>query len=439
MTERILCVDDMADILALLRQLLGQEGYEVVCAGSGSEALEIISSEPPDAILLDVMMPGIDGIEVCRRVKADEKLSCIPVILLTAKGADQDVIEGLDAGADDYVTKPFKREVLAARVRSAVRVKRGYDTIAEMNARLLAEIGERKRREFELARAHRLESLGQLAAGIAHEINTPNQYVSHNLRFLEETFSGVEGVLRAVGLLLEADRNGRIDAQHLAGLRSTANEVDVSYVVREVPRAIRESRDGLRHVERIVRAMNDFSGHDARRKIQVDLPRTIENTLLVCRQAWKDVAEVTTDFDPALPPVWCVPGEFSELILNLVLNAVQAIAEAAREGEARKGRIAVRTRALPGWAEIRVEDNGTGIPEPIRSRVFDPFFTTREVGQAVGQGLTIAHAIVVTGHRGTIRFETETGRGTTFIVRLPMAGVAAKEEEGSLAEVSETA
>jgi len=326
--------------------------------------------------------------------------------------------------------------VLAARVRSAVRVKRSYDTIAEINARLLAEVAERKRREFELARAHRLESVGQLAAGIAHEINTPNQYVGHNLRFLEEAFTSVERLLRAVDRLLDAGRDDPVDRRRLEDLRSAAGEVDVPYLVREVPRAIRESREGLQHVERIVRAMKDFSGRDGQQKSRVDLHRAIENTLLVCRHAWKDVAEVTTDFDPNLPRVPCSPGELSEVILNLVLNASQAIAEAGREQAPGKGAIAIRTRSLPGWAEIRVEDNGTGIPERIRSRVFDPFFTTREVGQGIGQGLTIAHAIIVTSHQGTIRFETEPGRGTTFIVRLPVAAAPTREENAVLANVS---
>jgi signal transduction histidine kinase len=439
MTERILCVDDMADILALLRHLLENEGYEVICAASGTQALELASSERPDVMLLDVMMPGLDGIEVCRRLKSDLLLRSISVILLTAKGDDRDVIRGLDAGADDYVTKPFKREILAARVRSAARVKRSYDTVAEINDKLLAEIAERKRMEFELARAHRLESVGQLAAGIAHEINTPNQYVSHNIRFIEEAFASIDGLLRSVGHLLEASKEGPADRRRLEELRSAAGEVDVPYLVREVPRAIRESREGLEHVGRIVRAMKDFSGRDALRKTRANLHRAIENALLVTRHAWKDVAEVTTDFDPNLRLVPCVPGEFSEVILSLVLNASQAVADAARErasGSKRRGTIVIRTRSLPGWAEIRVEDNGTGIPEQFRSRVFDPFFTTREVGQGIGQGLTVAHAIVVTRHGGTIGFETETGRGTTFIVRLPMEATVAGEEDAVVAEVS---
>jgi len=436
MSERILCVDDMADILALLQRFLESEGYEVVCAANGAQALDLASSERPDVILLDVMMPGLDGIEVCRRVKADPHLRSIPVILLTARGDDQDVIRGLDAGADDYVTKPFKREILAARVRSAVRVKRSYDAVAEINDRLRAEIAERKRMEFELARAHRLESVGQLAAGIAHEINTPSQYVSHNIRFLEEAFASVDGLLRAVDRLLETSKEGAVDRRRLEDLRSTAGEVDAPYLAREIPRAIRESREGLEHVERIVRAMKDFSGRDAQQKTRVDLDRAVENALLVCRHAWKDVAEVTTDFDPNLALVPCVPGELTEVILHLVLNASQAVADAAPGRAPGKGSIAIRTRPLPGWAEIRVEDNGTGIPEEIRSRIFDPFFTTREVGQGIGQGLTIAHAIVVTRHGGSIRFETEVGRGTTFIVRLPVPDSLACEQNDVVAGVS---
>jgi signal transduction histidine kinase len=428
MTERILCVDDVADILALLSACLEEEGYEVLCAEGGEQALELAVSARPDAILLDVMMPGIDGIEVCRRVKADPRLASIPVILLTAKSEDPDVIRGLDAGADDYVTKPFKRAILAARVRSAVRAKRSYDTIARINDRLRIEIDERKRMEFELARAHRLESVGQLAAGIAHEINTPNQYVRHNIRFIEGAFEDVEQLLRAVERFLEASEKGEPDPARLEDLKNAACKVDAPYLAHEVPKAIRESREGLEHVERIVRTVKEFASCGTGQKVPLDLHRAIEDALLVCRHAWKDVAELTTDFDPRLPLVPCVPGEFGELILNLVLNASQAIADAGREPPGGKGAMAIRTRLLEGWVEIRIEDNGTGIPEEIRARVFDPFFTTREVGQGTGQGLTIAHAIVVKGHGGTIHFETETGRGTAFIVRLPLPDDAASEE-----------
>jgi signal transduction histidine kinase len=173
-------------------------------------------------------------------------------------------------------------------------------------------------------------------------------------------------------------------------------------------------------VSRIVQAMKEFSHPSTAEKTPVDLPRAIENTLTVARNEWKYVAEVVTDFDPALPAVRCLPGEVNQMLLNLIVNAAHAIGDVVGTGGERKGTLTVTTRRVGNWAEIRVSDTGTGIPAKIRERVFDPFFTTKPVGKGTGQGLAIAHAVVVDKHGGQITLETEEGRGTTFIVRLPL-------------------
>jgi signal transduction histidine kinase len=192
----------------------------------------------------------------------------------------------------------------------------------------------------------------------------------------------------------------------------------VDYLRGEIPRAIGESLAGVERVSTIVRAMKDFSHPGTEEKTPVDLNRAIESTITVARNEWKYVAELETSFDASLPPVPCLPGEFNQVVLNLIVNAAHAIA--AKSSEA-KGRIQVRTRRDAGWADIRVTDSGTGIPEKVRRRIFEPFFTTKEVGKGTGQGLAIARSVVVDKLGGTISFETETGRGTTFIVRLPLA------------------
>ncbi|MGA2501218.1 MAG: response regulator, partial [Tepidisphaeraceae bacterium] len=194
---KILAVDDARDVLALLTRYLGGQGYEVITAQNGAEALSVLPFERPDVVLMDVDMPEMDGIEACRRIKANEQFQAIPVIMLTAKTSDDDIVRGLDAGADDYVSKPFTLDVLSARIRSAVRVKISRDTIARMNEHLRAEISQRMLIERELAEARRLEAVGQLAAGLAHEINTPLQYIGTNLRFIEEGFTFLARLLTA--------------------------------------------------------------------------------------------------------------------------------------------------------------------------------------------------------------------------------------------------
>jgi len=417
----VLVVDDAVEIVRLLSCRLTSQGYDVSAAYSGLEALELASADPPDVVLLDIEMPDMDGIEVCRRLKADAQLRVIPVILVTVRGLDEDVVAGLDAGADDYVVKPFSDEVLAARLRCAVRIKQTHDAIARINRQLRAEIAERKRLERELVQAQKLEAVGQLATGIAHEINTPTQYIGDNTRFLQDAFGDLDKLLNSAGRLLQAAKEDAVTDELIAELDDAIRRADMDYLSGEIPAAIRQSLEGIDRVASIVRAMNVFSHPDHGRKLPIDLNRTIECTLTVARSRWKYVADLVTDFDRNLPAVTCLPGEISQVVLNLIVNAAQAIAEVAGDGSRQKGTITVRTRRDEDWAVVSVEDTGPGIPEAVQSKVFDPFFTTKEVGQGTGQGLFIAHAIVTEKHGGTIRFETRPGLGTKFIVRLPIS------------------
>lgn len=429
---RILVVDDNPDMAWLMRRAMEVQGYDVTVAGNGFEALGMASAEHPDVILLDVMMPEISGLEVLLRLKADDRLRDIPVVLVTAKGETEDVIAGLDAGAHDYVTKPFTREILTARVRSAVRVKESHDKLRKATERLQVEMAERKRMEGELAQAQKLEAIGHLAAGIAHEINTPAQYVGDNTRFLRDVFADVQTLLDDLERLLSAARAGDIPAQLIADVRNAG----LAYIREEAPRAIAQSLEGVERVASVVRAMKEFSHPGNGRKQPVNLNRAIESTLTVSRNEWKYVADVITDLDPDLPTVPCLAGDLNQVILNLVVNAAQAVASVVGDGSQGRGTITVRTRCDHDWAEIRVEDTGAGIPETIRGRVFDHFFTTKEVGKGTGQGLSIAHNIVVRKHGGAIRFESEEGKGTTFIVRLPLAHHAEREADLALAAMS---
>ncbi|HYW78319.1 MAG TPA: ATP-binding protein, partial [Thermoguttaceae bacterium] len=393
-------------------------------AYGGQAALDLAASERPDVILLDVMMPEIDGLDVLRRLKADPEMSVSPVILVTAKDLDEDVICGLDAGAFDYISKPFRSPVLAARLRAAVRAKKHHDAMAEVNQALQEEILERKRMELELSQAQKLESIGQLAAGIAHEINTPAQYIGDNTRFLQEAFQEIDHVMEAFHRLLEAARNDTVSDEMVRQLEDLLAAADFDYLTAETPKAIQQSLEGVERVATIVRAMKEFSHPGGEQKERIQLDRAIENTLTISRNEWKYVADVATDFDPSMPAVPCFPSDLNQVILNLVVNAAQAIDEAASQGKTGRGTITVSTRLDGDWAEIRVADTGTGIPEELRTKVFDHFFTTKEVGKGTGQGLTIVYRIVVEKHDGTIRFQTEVGKGTTFIIRLPLVAKA---------------
>ena len=290
----------------------------------------------------------------------------------------------------------------------------------DVTARKQAE-AERERMEVQLRHAQKLESIGQLAAGIAHEINTPTQYIGDNTIFLRDAFKTLGEVIEAQQALMDRHEVGGCTPADVAAARRRFEEADVDYLMEEIPKAITQTLEGVQRVTRIVGAMKDFSHPGMESKVHVDLNHSIESTLIISHNEWKYLAQVETDYAPDLPPVPCFPGELNQVILNLVVNAAHAIQEAKEKGDPdRQGRIRISTRKEGEEVVIRVEDNGTGIPEAIRQRIFEPFFTTKPIGKGTGQGLAIAHSVIVDKHKGHLRLESELGKGTTFIIALPL-------------------
>ena len=273
----------------------------------------------------------------------------------------------------------------------------------------------------QLRQAQKLEAIGQLAAGIAHEINTPTQYVGDNTRFLQESWHSFNELLAIAREMRQLAAAGPISPQTLQRFDTLAQAADFEYLQTEIPRAIEQSLDGIERVAKIVRAMKDFSHPGSEEKKSIDINQAIETTITVARNEWKYVADVETHFDSNLPLVLCHAGEFNQVILNLLINAAQAIAQALEGGSQGKGKIVVSTTCDQDWAEISISDTGAGIPEAVRSRVFEPFFTTKPVGKGTGQGLALAHTAIVRRHGGKIWFDSELGKGTTFYIRMPLA------------------
>ncbi len=272
---------------------------------------------------------------------------------------------------------------------------------------LATDITQHRLLEAQLRQAQKLESIGELAAGIAHEINTPTQFIGDNLRFLRDSFATLEPLMAAA-----------VSPPDGGGESSARREQD--YLCREIPLAIVQALDGVERVAGIVGAMKAFSHPDGDEREVVDLNQGIRDTVTVARNEWKYVAELVLSLDPALPPVPCYPGNINQVVLNLIVNAAHAISEVPSVKAGGRGTIEVGTRCRGDSVEIWVRDSGVGIPAEIHGRLFDPFFTTKPVGRGTGQGLFIAHKVVVGKHGGTLRFETGLGRGTTFIVGLPL-------------------
>ena len=281
---------------------------------------------------------------------------------------------------------------------------------------VIRDISSRKAMEQQLLRAQKLEAVGQLAAGIAHEINTPTQYVGDNIRFLKDSFREILALIERLRQLAATATDGRILS---ADLGKALQETDTDYLLAEVPAAIDQSIDGVDRVSKIVRAMKDFS-HPATERTPLDINRAIASTATVASNEWKYIAELQTDFDPDLPAVPVMPGDFNQVILNMIVNAAHAIGDVVGDGGNGRGTITLATRRVDEHAEIRISDTGCGMTPEVAARIFDPFFTTKAVGKGTGQGLAMAHNVVVVRHGGTIKVESAPGAGTTFIIRLPL-------------------
>ncbi len=527
---RVLCVDDSAATREQVRELLQGE-YEVTLASDGIEGLKAAKANPPDVVVCDYDMPGLNGLQLLAAMKSDPALRAIPFIIETAGAHERSAAKMLDAGAHDFLLKSFGPEELRARVGAAVRSYRAHrkaqaerqdlaktasllarseartravidsalDAIIlvgsdgkiesvnaaaeqmfgsgpgellgkdflqslvapgsrqaladrlsrrapsaargtppprselkglhrcgeefpiECNIRALGtdaaagscafvrDLTEARRLEMELHQAQKLEAVGRLAAGIAHEINTPIQFIGDNTRFMEEAFASFSRLLQ------EYARAVRPEARDaLCGIEQ---EIDLDYLRDQVPNTIVRTLEGVQRVATIVRAMREFAHPDRREMVATDLNRSIQATIEVARNEYKYVADIETDFGD-LPLVTCHVGDLNQVVLNIIVNAAHAIADVVK-GTSNRGKIRIATRRDEDQVVLAISDTGTGIPESIRHKIFDPFFTTKELGRGTGQGLAIAGNIMAK-HHGSISFETEPGKGTTFVLRMPI-------------------
>ena len=359
-----------------------------------SAAARNIQWDQPGA--LDVLLPRADNPELRRQL--DE---------CTAGHFD---FEAIMARLDERRSE--MRFMGTCDVRDGVKYLRG----------LAQDITELRRLERELAAAQKLDSVGRLAAGVAHEINTPVQFVSDNIQFLNGAIADIGPVIEAYRELRQAVATGgdaAASAQRAVAAEATA---DLDYVLEYAPNALATAIEGLGRIAVIVRSMKEFAHPDSAQMVAADLNRAIQTTLVISRNEYKYVAEVDAQFGE-LPLVNCHLGEINQVVLNLIVNAAHAMADVVKGGT-NLGRLTVRTRLDGNEVEIAIGDTGTGIPAEARDKIFEPFYTTKEVGKGTGQGLAIARNVIVNKHGGTLHFETECGKGTTFFIRLPIGAEA---------------
>ena len=409
---RVLIVDDTLQNIQVLGTVLREQGYQLNVAQNGLQALDMVQKVLPDLILLDVMMPELDGHETCKRLKADPQTRDIPVIFLTAKVETDDIVKGFEMGAIDYITKPFNATELLRRVETHLE-------LSMLQKDLEHQVEEKT---AQLLQAQKMESMGQLAAGISHEVNTPMQYINNNTDFLQQVFEELGEVTQKYHQIYEQGRSGSIGEELLKEMEELLEDSDIDYLTSEAGKALEKIQDGVKRVVEIVQGMKELAHPGGREKSFADLNHIVESATNVCRNEWKYIADLELDLDDNLPQVMCFSGELSQCVVNLAVNAAHAIGDMAEKEAETRSKITVGTRADGDWAEIRVADTGGGIPEEVQSKIFDFLFTTKDVGKGTGQGLSLVQRVIKENHGGEVSFETAVGKGTTFILRLPVQG-----------------
>ena len=440
MTERpatILIVDDEANNRNVLCAQLASDGYELLTAASGEEALALVDRRLPDLIVLDAMMPGISGFDLAEILKSEPRTQAIPIIMLTALGDSDSRLTALTNGAEEFLTKPVARAELQARIRNLLKLKRHQDELADHSAQLAGEVAEREQAlaganqqlvdmANQLLHAERLASIGQLTAGVAHEINNPIGFVNSNLGTLKGYVKDLVRMLRAYEATHAASP---CDAQAAAKLQQLRAELELDYVCDDAPQLIAESLDGVTRVRRIVGDLKNFAhaGQNPAWEL-ADVHECLDSTLNIANNEIKYKAQVERDYGD-LPLVECVPSQINQVFLNLLVNAAQAIPEGT------SGTITVRTSHTPDEVRIEISDTGSGIAPEHLPQIFAPFFTTKPQGSGTGLGLSLSLGIVQK-HGGRIEVTSQTGHGTTFSVVLPIRrpeGSAPQDDGGNAA------
>lgn len=452
-SQTILIVDDNPTNLEVLFETLTSVGFEVAVAGDGESALEQVVYQKPALILLDIMMPGIDGFETCRRLKSSPDTQEIPVIFTTALSDMDNKIEGLTLGAVDYITKPFYREEVLARVRIHLKLYNLATTLEQQNALLRSEIEQRQRADLalremnedlerkieertseltatlrqlqqaqvQLIQNEKMSSLGQLVAGIAHELNNPVNFIHGNLKPAVEY---VESILRLVELYQQCCSQPSHEVQEFA------EKIDLSFLRTDLPKVLTSMQVGADRICQIVLSLRHFSRLNEAEVKLVDLHEGIESTLLIlqhrlrARIGYPPIAVIKDYGD--LPLVECYPGPINQVFMNLLSNAISALEERDQNLTLEQiqfcpSAIHICTSKIQSDSVlITISDNGLGIPEELLSKIFDPFFTTKPVGKGIGLGLSISHQIVVEKHGGKIWCNSTPGTGTEFQIQIPV-------------------
>lgn len=430
--EVILVIDDNPTNLEVVYSALSSSGYEILVEMDGLSGIEQAKSHPPDLILLDVQMPGIDGFETCCRLQADPSTKNIPVIFMTALADTTDKVKGFQLGAVDYITKPFRQEEVLARIQTHLKLRYLGLKLEQQNqeleqrvqkrtAELTDALQELKKTQLQLVQSEKLSTIGQLVAGIAHEMNNPIGCIAGNL---EQSMLAMKDIIHFLQLYQAKFPEPGAD------IEQKAEELDIDYLLDDLPKMFLSMQTGLARICAISNSLRTFSRADADAKIRVDIHEGLESTLMILQHRLKaqedrPAIQVLKDY-AELPQIECYLGQLNQVFMNILANAIDALEELNQgksyaDIQVHPNQIIIRTVLTDSnHIQIRIADNGTGIAEEVKQRIFDYLFTTKTVGKGTGLGLAIAHQIVVEKHQGLIAVNSTPGQGTEFIITLPI-------------------
>ena len=424
-SDLILVVDDTPANLAILSEALNDADFEVAIATDGELAISQAKLSLPSLILLDVMMPGMDGFETCRRLKGSKVTKNIPIIFMTALSDSIDKVKGLSLGAVDYVTKPFQEAELIARVRTQLKLYHLTEHLEHQVAERTAEVEQALQQlqlsQVQLVQSEKMAALGKLVAGVAHEINNPLNFIHANLNHMEEY---IQIFLNFIELYQKNYPNPVDDIQE------QAEDVNLSFIRSDVIKILASMKIGTKRIREIVLSLRNFSRIDEAEFKAVDIHEGIESTLIILQHRFKvqpkgPEIQLIREYDK-LPLVECYSGLLNQVFMNILANAIDSLEEANakladQQIQDRPNKIIIRTSIIDTESvQIMVVDNGCGIPENIRPYIFDPFFTTKPVGKGTGMGLSISYQIITEKHKGQLKCFSEVGQETKFVIQIPI-------------------
>ena len=424
-SDLILVVDDTPANLAILSEALNDADFEVAIATDGELAISQAKLSLPSLILLDVMMPGMDGFETCRRLKGSKVTKNIPIIFMTALSDSIDKVKGLSLGAVDYVTKPFQEAELIARVRTQLKLYHLTEhlehQVAERTAEVQQALQQLQLSQVQLVQSEKMAALGKLVAGVAHEINNPLNFIHANLNHMEEY---IQIFLNFIELYQKNYPNPVDDIQE------QAEDVNLSFIRSDVIKILASMKIGTKRIREIVLSLRNFSRIDEAEFKAVDIHEGIESTLIILQHRFKvqpkgPEIQLIREYDK-LPLVECYSGLLNQVFMNILANAIDSLEEANakladQQIQDRPNKIIIRTSIIDTESvQIMVIDNGCGIPENIRPYIFDPFFTTKPVGKGTGMGLSISYQIITEKHKGQLKCFSEVGQETKFVIQIPI-------------------